>query len=485
MDKREEKKVKSEKREKGSSGKGVLFGKKKPKVRPQNITTDLQGNIVQNTNKKIKKEKRNILKTMCIHIRKHEKIYGILSLAILFFVLVYLGYILIRNYNLNKRYGKYEKRMDTYGFSLMYNNKNSESSAKVTRLEMVKVILSSVKNITEVESIGFGEQGIFEGDAWSTTAEAFGIIDKGYITKDNYDESVSYWEIIQAYLRARSNLQELPATYTKESSFKNLQSLNDTQKQYINDLVENQIIPDSKKKISLNDYAFKGQMNEITVNSVEKYNVIAPEGETLVLKDESKPSNYNDYAYILYSVDKEVYEYETIKADEKDYVSPGKLYKYRKDYYDQILNRSEYYYNEILNVDYTTITNENFMERVDKFFRYAYDDQYFYDYVKYVKENKIIIEGTAKLQMPIIYLDGIRYRARIELNFEVKSADIDKNLLFGDLLSENEITYKDNKYKIYIDAPMGTSILSNGIRLDLEPINTIVVGGVVRNSHEM
>ena len=44
----------------------------------------------------------------------------------------------------------------------------------------------------------------------------------------------------------------------------------------------------------------------LVIKFVEKYNTIAPEEETLVTKEESKPENADIYPYILYSVDKEL-----------------------------------------------------------------------------------------------------------------------------------------------------------------------------------
>lgn len=434
------------------------------------VITDLDGNVIQKERPK-KEKMTNIIKK---HISKYKKIYTIVMLAIIGILLVFGIYLGIRNLILYKKYGKYEKEMDNYGFSSIYNNGTAKSSQKVTRIEMIKMVIASVYNITEVESKGFLPQGEYDGDEWASLAKAFEIIDKDYVTKENYDKVATQMEALMIYTKARNKILDIPLSSTKESSFKNLQSYTTEERAYINDAVEQELIKDSKKNIKLNKDMFKGEFNQLVITFVERYNTIAPEGETLVLKEESKPSNADVYPYILYSVDKEVYEYEPIYGDFVDYKTPAETYKYRKDYYSQVEYRAELYYNAILNVDYTTINKDEFYKTVDEFLRHDYDEE-INEYVDYVKEHKIKIEGTAKVQFPIFYLDGIRYRARVKLTFKIVNADTDKNLLLGDVRRSDEVTYKNKEYTIFIDAPMGTTYYGRSLLLDMEPIIDLMV----------
>ena len=454
--------------------------KSKTSKKPMNLNEEEKGHKA-----KEKKNIKNIFKAIILHINRYRKIYGIILAILLIVLIIFTGYILIRNYSLNRKYGKYEKKMEDYGFSLMYDNKKADTSDKITRLEMLKVILSAVLNTTKIENVGFGSQGVFDGDQWSFTAEAFGVIDSGYINKDNYNDNVTYWEIMETYLKAREKLGHIPVSYNTESNFKNLPSFTTQQKQYVNDLVENKLISNSKKRININNDAFKGQLNEIIVNSVEKYNNIVPEGETIVTKDESKPSNQAKYPYILYSVNKEVYEYKGIHEGEPEYQSPVEIYKYKKDSYDQVVYRSEQYYNTVLNIDYNTINEAIFKENINLFSRYPSTDDQIKDYVDYVKQNQIQIKGTAKVQLPIFYLDGIRYRARIKVEFDIINSNTDTNLLFADLDRDQAVKYNKKNYTIYIDAPMGTTLLSLAIRLDTTPIIDMLVGNTENKLNEI
>lgn len=433
------------------------------------VFMDIQGNEIPRE-KVDKHKKRNIIE----HFKRYKKVYLLFILAVVLVTGIIFGYLGIRSHILNKKYGKYEKQMELYGFAAMYDNQSPKSSEKITRLEMVKIILSSIYNTTNIQSIGFAPKGDFDGDEWARTAEAFEIIDEGYITKETYNDEVTYKEALITYLKARSNLKDIPVSSTQESSFKNLYSFTQEEVQYINDAVENGLLEDSKGKLKIDNTLFKGQFNELVIRFVEKYNTVAPEGETLVTKEESKPSNYDIYPYILYSVDKEVYEYKGICEGEGDYKTPAETYKHNKDTYAQMQYRSEFYYNLILNIDYRTLNKEEFLEKADMYLRFDYDEQ-INEYIEYVKKNKIIIEGTAKVQLPIYYLDGVSYRARLKLDFEIKSSETDKNLLLGDTLRNSEVTYKSKKYTIYVDVPMGTALLSKALQLDMEPIIDMMV----------
>lgn len=425
---------------------------------------------VQPTNEKTKNRKEKTKK----HFNKYKRLYKLIIGLILLVAIGILAYIGIRNYILFKKYGKYEKKMEDYGFSIMYNNETAKSSQKVTKSEMIKIILSSILNTTEINSRGFISNNKFKNDQWVDMAEAYKIIDEKYITEENFDDVATYKDALIIYLKAREKIMDIAVSSKSESSFKNLNSYTEEERACINDAVENNLIDNSNKKLKLNKDMFKGEFNKLVVKFVEKYNTIIPEDETLVTKQESKPKNADIYPYILYSVDKEVYEYKGFGEDGPDYRTPVETYKYKKDYYEQVEYRSEIYYNQILNVDYRTIDKERFLKTTGEFLRFDYTD-IINKYVDYVKDNDIVIEGKAKVQLPIFYLDGISYRARIKLTFEIKNSKTDKNLLLGDSKSGHEVTYNNKKYEIYIDAPMGTTMYSQSLLLDMEPIIDLMV----------
>lgn len=458
-----------EKKQKVKSAK-VKKDKQKREIK-KNTITDLNGNVIE-TDRQVKKESRKV--KLKKHFKKYRRIYLLTSMIICFIAVVILGYIGIRNFIISKKYGKYEKIMDNYGFSLMYDNETSTSYEKVTRAEMVKLVIGSIYNTSSISDRGYLSSGKFNNDEWVEFAVATDIIDEDYVTEDSYDKIATFKETLITYLKARSRLLDIPVSSEKESNFKNLNSFTQDERAYINDAAENELIENTKKRLDINGDMFKGEFNMLIVKFVEKYNRIAPEGESLVVKEESKPENENIYPYILYSVAKETYEYKGFNEGGVDYKTPLETYKYKKDYYDQVEYRSEVYYNAILNVNYKTINKETFFNTVNEFLRYDYAEE-INQYIDYIKENEIVIEGNAKVQFPIFYLDGIRYRARIKLTFEIKNSKTDKNILLGDASRSKEVTYKNKKYEVYIDAPMGTTLLSKALLLDMEPIIDLMV----------
>ena len=119
------------------------------------------------------------------------------------------------------------------------------------------------------------------------------------------------------------------------------------------------------------------------------------------------------------------------------------------------------------------------------FSRYPSTDEEIKKYVDYVKQNQIQIKGTAKVQLPVFYLDGIRYRTRIKFEFDVINSNTDANLLFTDLERNEQVKYINKNYIKYIDAPMGTTLLSLAIRLDKTPIIDMLVGNSENKLNEL
>ena len=82
------------------------------------------------------------------------------------------------------------------------------------------------------------------------------------------------------------------------------------------------------------------------------------------------------------------------------------------------------------------------------------------DYVNYVKEHKIVIEGKSTVMFPAIYFDGLEYVVRMKLEFEIKNSDTKYNLLYMDPIGSDssKVKYENDKYTVYIDAKMGNAI---------------------------
>ena len=129
-----------------------------------------------------------------------------------------------------------------------------------------------------------------------------------------------------------------------------------------------------------------------------------------------------------------------------------------KEHYQQIQEIAEGYYDLILNVDYNNIDYEKLKNKISKYVLYGTSG--LKEYVDYVKEHKIQIEGKSSVMFPVIYYNGIEYVVRMKLEFEIKNTDTRNNLLYMDTINRTNknIKYENDKYVIYIDAKMGNSI---------------------------
>lgn len=453
-----------------------MFGKKVKKVSKDKVKTkkskeNIEKKQDENKGEKVKKENSFIK-----HIKKNKKKYLASIIAIATILLIFLIVYCINLYLISKKYSKYEEKMHIYGFDLLYNNHSAKSYEKVTNLEAVKLVLGTIYNTYDISSIGYQPEDEYDGDEWIKTAVAFGILEKDKITKENINDNISYWDFIKMYLNARNKKLDMSISSTEESKFKNLNSLTLEQKQYINDLAQSGLIENTSKKLNLDKEIVKGQINEIVVKYVTKYNSIVGEKETLVTKKESMPSNSELYPYIVYSIPNEIYEMKHINQGSTGYISPRDLYKDKKEYYGQMEYRITNYYDKILNVNYNNIDTQSFKTSINDYLLYNYEDNIFDEYVNYIKENKIVLEGKATVLLPIVYYDEIDFRVRTRLEFKIVSSNTDKNIIFGDSMENTDtpVIYKDKEYKIYVDVPMSRLLNVVSYRTEIKSIINIL-----------
>ncbi len=183
-------------------------------------------------------------------------------------------------------------------------------------------------------------------------------------------------------------------------------------------------------------------------------------GQKLNINPEKIPVNATEYPYTLASIDKSIYEKEFDVKFETEVMPPVQLFRYKKESYAQIQRFAEEYFNTILNINYTTITEESFKAKLAEYLIYKPNDYAIKSYIENVKNNEIVMEGISKLQFPIIYSDGLSYRVRMKITFEIKSSKTKNNLIYLDYLEGLNITYEKNSYDLIIDYYM-TNALDN------------------------
>lgn len=366
-------------------------------------------------------------------------------------ILIYLGYTLI---NLNySKYEPYEEKMDIYGFSQVYDDGDSDTRDKVTKSEAVKMILSCLYNVPQIDGIALSTEETYSNAIWVEYAIKQGIVTREEVNASNADEKVKYQEVLVWLYNIKAKILNIEPDTAANYDVKDINAYNTDQQLAIYDLLNSEVIVTNTKKINGKKKLSKGKLNELVVNFAEKYNTITVGDAKININEDKIPENASMYPYTLASVQKDIYEIDFINNGKEGFISPVEYYPNNKQYYSQIKNYVENYYNYILTIDYNTISKEQIKRKLKKYVFENFDESKLERYVGYVKENHIKLNGKATAQLPCIYFDGENYRVRVKLDIVIESSDTKDNILLYDL-ERNTVTYNSNQITIYVDTIM-------------------------------
>lgn len=389
-------------------------------------------------------------------------------------ILVIIAIVSLIIFLLNKDNGKiYEEKIKKYGIEKLYNNGTSNKSEYVTKSEALKLIIGTLLNVDNVDNymLGNSVSDNYENAKWVEYAKLSNVISDDYITAQNENERISYIDIVKIASNAKNTLLLKNKNEDNSIIIENKDTLTQEEQAALVDLIKDGVIDSKFYAKNYNKDVKKQKFNEFICNLFEKYSGVIPEGENVINDNKDKPSNYNEYPYILESVEKETYEKSRFVFSDEDILSPIDSFYKIKNLYPVIKEKVESYYNVILNVNYENITKENFNSSKQNFsIPLNYSDS---NYVDYVIQNEIKIEGNAKVQMPIIYYDGMRYRVRVKLEFEILNSKTGKDILYMDINNSKE-DYQKQKYIMYVDVPL--LVEENDIFVIEEPILDNLIG---------
>ncbi len=406
--------------------------------------------------------------------KKHRIFVTIISviIAIIIAVMIYLGYTLA-NINYNK-YKKYEQKMNIYGFSQVYNDGDANTKDKVTKSEAIKMILSCLYNVPTIDGIALPTQETYSNAIWVEYAIKQGIVTREEVNASNADEKVKYQEVLVWLYNIKAKILDIEPDTSANYDVKDINAYNTDQQLAIYDLLNSGVIEVNTKRIDGKRKLYKGKLNELIVNFAEKYNTITVGNSKININSEKIPTNADMYPYTLASVQKDVYELEFKNENNEKFISPIEYYPNNKQYYSQIKSYVENYYNYILTVDYNTITKEQVKRKLKKYVLEQLDEDRIDEYVEYVKQNNIKLNGKATVQMPCVYFDGENYRVRTKLEIVIESSDTKDNILLYDL-SGAKVSYNSNQITIYIDTVMNKNETSQTLFVKELTINSMTV----------
>lgn len=412
----------------------------KPKIVPSYVK---KNNVVDS-----RKDKKRFFKS---------RITKYIVIAIIILVLsgtLFFGYNIYLN-NKYKDYTSYENNMNNYGFNLMYDSKTANTTDKVTKSEMVKVIVSSLLNVYDISDIWTLDNPEYENQVWVDYAEQNGLLSEGYVTRENQDKRATYMEVLSLLSKYKNVVLGKNLDMDSTPNYKDFNRYTNDEQIIIKDMVWNKILDNFDGKLNANRNIVKGELNQLVIRFVEKYNTVTlTEDDKLNINSEKLPYNYEDYTYTLANINKKIYEAKFDYVDVSKSILPMDMYvKYKEQLSDWIIMIDDYY-NTILNIDYNNFDKESFLQNVNSFVINNYDLETIEKYQKYVIDNKIVIDGSVSVQMPIIYFDGENIRVRTKLQYNIINSDTKENLLFGDLNTVENVTYNENSNVVYIDVKL-------------------------------
>lgn len=384
----------------------------------------------------------------------------ILIVAVAFGLFFGLRVLKFRKYNI------YGEKIKKFGFDALYNNSSVTSYQSLSKLEALKLVVASTLNTTDVNTFEKSEQP--DDEKWISFALRKGIINTS--EKDKMKSKATYLDIIRYISNAKYYVLEVQYDITETPTFKDLDKYSQDEQINIGDLVSSGIISNSKNKLNGNSIVLKGIVNEMIVKYYEKF-VVAKDYGSIRDENDKKPANAEKYPYLLKDVDDKVYEEKFSKDVSGEVIDPIDYYGEMNKYYSAVKERCELYYSKILNINYATINENEFKEEVQKNTMDFIDDYTVGEYIKYVKDNKIILSGKATVQMPIVYNDGFYTRVRTKIELNIENSETTKNILFLDLNADKNIVYNGKSLVFYVDSLLSSTLSSVEPHMKLKFIN--------------
>lgn len=436
-----------------------------------------------------KKQRTNKVTKKSSNKKTTKRISIFTILLVLIIIAISIGiYFGVRQLVIILKYKSYTDKMITYGYDELYLNKEATSNQEVKKGELLKVIIGSIKNSKDISNIYYlADKNISDEKNWYNYSMYLGInnvIDEKELELNatRIDAIILLTEMMESFLG-----EEIKPTKL-EMKEKKLNEYTEKQQETIAKAVTLGIVKNKTSALSDKEI-IKGELNKLVIKAVEEYATIyygnvnsnRDEKVSIVTEKDKLPENYKDYPYITSNISKDIYELEYKVRTQSMFKNPKQVYKVMGYLYgqtDELLTR---YFKNILNVNYETITVENFLDSIDNLVVYKIGTEDVKDYVQYVKDNKIKLEGKATPMLPIMYDNGEEYVVRTQITFKVINSNTEYNLLFGD--EKQNVKYNGKEITMYVDVPTGMTLNANSLLVQIrclasyitKPTNLVVV----------
>lgn len=423
--------------------------------------------------KKVTKKKKTV-------VHKHTaktKIFtaGILAagIALLVGIVFLVRYIVITS-----KYSYYTNKMNWYGYNLLYDNESAKTTEKVKSEEIAKMVVGVLYNETDTEFANrkwyrVEEKNMSTNEIWMGFAASIPL---DSVKDIDINGSVSRLQVATLIIQGIEVVYGKNIEITEPLKEKYRKDFTEAELEVIDKAISIGILENKTKDINKKDL-LKGELNKMLIIASEKYsmvyynNVYSKSNKANVVTDKDKmPANADIYPYVIDSIPNEVYEIEMPEMLSEISVAPKEVYDIYHDVYYSTDKNIREYLDALLNIDYNSISAESFKEQISSCVVYNLDttisgNEPYLDaineYVNYVKDNKIVLKGSATPLLPIIYSNGMLHYVRCKIDLEVVSSETNKNLLFWD----DGITYNGDTISVYVDIAVSPTIYSKVFRI--------------------
>lgn len=439
-------------------------------------------NSINSTTKKAgkkvdKKEKEKRTKT--IKKRYNTKAIVIFTSFIVICVAAIIGIVMLARYLVIKyKYSYYTNRMEWYGYSLLYDNESASSNESVMSDEIAKMVAGVLYNSTDKEYakdnlFSDGISSLNTNESWLAFAKTIPLTSVKNIVMG---EKASKFQVANLIVDGIEMLYDRDIEITEQLKEKYRKNYTEEELLVIDKAISLGILKNTKSDVDKVGM-LKGELNKMLITVAEKYAMMhyrsrywTDNNISLVTDEKLQPTNADKYPYIVDSIPKEIYEIELPEMLSEISLTPKEVYDIYSDVYSKTDSNIIEFFDVVLNVDYKTIDTESFIQALNPYVSYDINSkvsgEYVYrgeieEYVKYVKENEIVLSGSVTPLLPIIYSNGMVQYARCKIDFKVANSKTNKNLLLWD----EDVTYNGNDIQVYSDIIITPPARSKALRV--------------------
>lgn len=426
--------------------------------------------INKKSNNKRKKTLRNKYDTKSIVI--------FISFIVVCLAVTFGIFMLARHFVMKYKYSYCTEKMEWYGYDKLYDNESAKFTEKVTSDEIAKMVAGVLYNRTNKEFAKTRLYGDFlnitdMNESWIAFAKTIPLKSAHNIVMG---EKASKFQVASLIIEGIENVYGRNIEITEQLKEKYRKDYTAEELDIIDKAISVGILKNSKSDVNKVGM-IKGELNKMLITVAEKYSMMyynsryLVDGDVSVVTDEDKlPENADKYPFVVDNISNDIYEIEMPEMLSEISETPKEVYDVYGDAYDKVAENITKFFDVVLNIDYKTIDTESFIEALNPYVSYSLNskvsDEYVYreaieNYVKYVKENEIVLSGKVTPLLPIIYSNGMLHFARCKIEFEVISSKTDKNLLLWD----TGTTYNGKNINVLSDVVVTPTISSKAFRV--------------------